>query len=56
VIVLADSSKWGVVGLADIAPLAAAHTLITDENLPQAAQRLVEEQVGSLVVVPADVD
>ncbi len=34
VIVLADSSKWGVVGLADIAPLSAARTIVTDDALP----------------------
>ena len=54
VIVLADSSKWGVVGLADIAPLSAAHMVITEDKLPHAAQRILSEQVGSLVVVHDD--
>jgi DeoR/GlpR family transcriptional regulator of sugar metabolism len=51
VIVLADASKWGVVGLADIARLSAAHTVITDDNLPPEAARVLREQVGSLLVV-----
>jgi DeoR/GlpR family transcriptional regulator of sugar metabolism len=54
VIVLADSSKWGVVGLADIAPLGAAHTVITDDKLPHDAARVLRERVASVVLVPAD--
>jgi DeoR/GlpR family transcriptional regulator of sugar metabolism len=45
VIVLADSSKWGVVGLADIAPLSAAKTLITDDALPDDARRVLADSV-----------
>jgi len=52
VIVLADSSKWGVVGLADIAPLHAAATVITDDGLPDDARHLLEEAVGEVVTVP----
>ncbi len=51
VIVLADSSKWGVVGLADIAPLSAAHTVITDDKLPSDAIRLLRDRAGSVVIV-----
>lgn len=51
VVVLADSSKWGVVGLADIAPLGAAATLITDDALPDDARHQLGESVGSLVTV-----
>jgi DeoR/GlpR family transcriptional regulator of sugar metabolism len=54
VIVLADSSKWGVVGLADIAPLSAAHTVITDDKLPVDAARLLRESVRSVIVVSDD--
>src|SRR5947209_17083571 len=39
VIVLADSSKWGVVGLADIGPLTVAKTVISDDALPADARR-----------------
>jgi DeoR/GlpR family transcriptional regulator of sugar metabolism len=54
VIVLADSSKWGVIGMADIAPLSAADTVITDDNLPEDAREALAEHVSSLVVVPDD--
>jgi len=54
VIVLADSSKWGVIGLADIAPLSAADTVITDDKLPEGAREALTEHVSSLVVVPDD--
>src|SRR5690606_35373515 len=33
-VVLADATKWATVGLATIAPLAAADVLITDDDLP----------------------
>jgi DeoR/GlpR family transcriptional regulator of sugar metabolism len=55
VIVLADSSKWGVVGLADIAPLSAAHVVITDDKLPHAAAKVLKERVATVVMV-ADED
>src|SRR6185437_7512510 len=40
VVVLADSSKWGVVGLAEIGPFALAHTVITDAGLAVEARRI----------------
>lgn len=40
-VVLADSSKWGVIGLAGIAALADAAILVTDTRLPRAAQDVV---------------
>lgn len=51
VVVLAESSKWGVVGLADIGPLELATILVTDTNLPVDARRVLARTVGSLVVV-----
>jgi DeoR/GlpR family transcriptional regulator of sugar metabolism len=51
VVVVADSSKWGTVGLADIAPLSAASTLVTDSGLPAEANRILSDAVGSLVTV-----
>jgi DeoR/GlpR family transcriptional regulator of sugar metabolism len=51
VIVLADASKWGVVGLADIAPLAAAHVVITDDKLPKDALEVLHERVNTVVTV-----
>jgi DeoR/GlpR family transcriptional regulator of sugar metabolism len=49
VIVVADSSKWGVVGLADIAPLTAAHVVVTDDRLPRSAARILSERVPQLI-------
>jgi DeoR/GlpR family transcriptional regulator of sugar metabolism len=51
VIVVADSSKWGIVGLAEIAPLRAASVLVTDENLPADARRILSDFAGSVVAV-----
>lgn len=51
VIVLADHTKWGVVGLARIAGLDAVDTLVTDDRLPAAARRALAEQVGELDLV-----
>ncbi len=53
VVVLADSSKWGIVGLADIAPLDRADTLVTDDGLSDAARRVLADSTGSLVTVTA---
>src|SRR3954466_7712719 len=53
VIVLADSSKWGVVGLADIGPLTIASTVITDDALSGDARRTLGEFVEHVVTVPA---
>lgn len=54
VIVLADSSKWGVVGLADISPLAGADVVITDDELPPDAVTLLQERVHNVVTVHPD--
>ncbi len=51
VVVLADSSKWGVVGLADIGPLSIAQTLITDDALPSDALRTLSESVHTVMTV-----
>ncbi|HST47946.1 DeoR/GlpR family DNA-binding transcription regulator [Jatrophihabitans sp.] len=56
VIVLADSSKWGTVGLADFGPLSIADILVTDDNLSEQARAVLEEAVGELIVVPAATD
>jgi DeoR/GlpR family transcriptional regulator of sugar metabolism len=51
VIVVADSSKWGVVGLADIAPLSAARAVITDDNLPADGAQTLRDAVQKLIIV-----
>ncbi|GAA3804334.1 DeoR/GlpR family DNA-binding transcription regulator [Cellulomonas soli] len=52
--VLADHTKWGVVGLARIVPLDQVDTLVTDALLPASARATLREAVGELVVVTTD--
>lgn len=52
VVVLADSTKWGVVGLANFGRLSVADILITDDGISAEARRILEDQVGKLIVVP----
>ncbi|MEU5548693.1 MULTISPECIES: DeoR/GlpR family DNA-binding transcription regulator [unclassified Micromonospora] len=52
-VVLADHTKWGTVGLSAIAPLSDAHVLVTDDRLAPEARRLLADRVGELLVVPA---
>lgn len=52
IVVLADSTKWGVVGLANFGRLGAADILITDDGISEEARRVLEDQVGKLIVVP----
>jgi DeoR/GlpR family transcriptional regulator of sugar metabolism len=51
IVVLADSSKWGVIGLADIGPLAIASTVVTDSNISADARRALEDSVENVLVV-----
>ncbi|MFN8193020.1 MAG: DeoR/GlpR family DNA-binding transcription regulator [Nocardioidaceae bacterium] len=50
-IVLADSTKWGVVGLSSMAELNEASIVVTDRGLPTSAVTALSEQVEELVVV-----
>jgi len=50
VIVVADHSKWGIVGLSTIATLDQVEVLVTDAELDEVARRTVSEQVGQLIV------
>jgi DeoR/GlpR family transcriptional regulator of sugar metabolism len=51
-VVLADRTKFGVVGLSSIAPLRAADVLITDAGLGARPRDVLREHVRSLVLVP----
>ncbi len=53
-IVVADHSKWGVVGLSSIARLDEADVLITDDGLDLAAREVIEGRVRQLMVVEPD--
>jgi DeoR/GlpR family transcriptional regulator of sugar metabolism len=50
-VVLADHTKWGTVGISSIVPLSRAHLLITDDGLDDEARELLSETVPELVVV-----
>ncbi|MFU8851635.1 DeoR/GlpR family DNA-binding transcription regulator [Micromonospora sp. SL1-18] len=51
-VVLADHSKWGTVGISSIVGLEAADVLVTDDRLAPEARRSLADRVGELVVVP----
>ncbi|MBX9243999.1 DeoR/GlpR transcriptional regulator [Actinotalea ferrariae] len=51
-VVLADSSKWGTVGLSRIADLSDVAVLVTDDALPTEAAADLRDHVGSLILVP----
>jgi len=53
VIVVADHTKWGVIGLSTIAALDQVDVLVTDAELDAEARRVVREQVGRLIVAQA---
>lgn len=50
-VVVADSTKWGVSGLSSFAQLEDADVVVTDVGLPQEARSVLSEQTGDLVVV-----
>jgi DeoR/GlpR family transcriptional regulator of sugar metabolism len=50
VVVTADSSKWGVVGLSSMARLDEVDVLVTDDGLDGEAIRIVRSRVGRLVL------
>lgn len=50
VVVVADGSKWGVVGLSTIAPFEDVDVLVSDASLPDEARRAVEPRVARLLL------
>lgn len=50
-IVVADSSKWGEVGLARITPLAEATAVITDDGMTASARQILSSQVDDVTYV-----
>lgn len=51
VVVVADHTKWGVVGLSSFAALEQVDTLVTDAELPGEARDVVSEHLRRLLVV-----
>jgi DeoR/GlpR family transcriptional regulator of sugar metabolism len=57
IIVVADSSKWGVIGLSTFATLGQVDVLVTNAGLDSEARRMIGEQVGQLIVAgPLDLE
>ncbi|HLL68932.1 MAG TPA: DeoR/GlpR family DNA-binding transcription regulator [Micromonosporaceae bacterium] len=54
-VVLADHTKWEIVGIATITALETADVLITDSGLPPQACDELSQRVGELVVCPTPV-
>jgi DeoR/GlpR family transcriptional regulator of sugar metabolism len=52
VVVVADHTKWGVIGLCSILRLDQADALVTDAGLGEEARELLAEEVGELLVAP----
>jgi len=50
-VVLADHTKWGTVGLSTIARLGDADVVITDDGLPEDARAVLREHVDDVRVV-----
>jgi DeoR/GlpR family transcriptional regulator of sugar metabolism len=50
VIVVADHTKWGIVGLSSFADLDEVDTLVTDEQFPPEARAQVADRVGQLII------
>jgi DeoR/GlpR family transcriptional regulator of sugar metabolism len=54
--VLADSTKWGVVGLGTFGRLDDVHVFVTDAGLTASARTTLTEHVGELVVVDPEAE
>lgn len=54
--VVADSSKWSVVGLSSIARLDEIDVMVTDDKLSPEAQRLLQSRLGSLLITSPATD
>jgi DeoR/GlpR family transcriptional regulator of sugar metabolism len=54
VVVCADSTKWGSVGLASFGKLSVAQVLVTDDGLSAEATEVLIDRVGLLKIVAAD--
>ena len=53
-VVVADSSKWGVIGISSIARLDEADTLVTDSGLPAEARAIASEAVREVLIATGD--
>jgi DeoR/GlpR family transcriptional regulator of sugar metabolism len=51
-VIVADHTKWGVVGLSEIAPLSSVDVLVTDDRIDSEAHRLLSETVEDVRLAP----
>jgi DeoR/GlpR family transcriptional regulator of sugar metabolism len=51
-VVIADSSKWGVIGISSIARLDEADTLVSDDGLDPEARAIAGDAVRELLIAP----
>lgn len=56
VVVVADSTKWGVVGLSTIAALDDVDVLVCDEGLDEEARAVLTERTGRLMLAQTGLD
>ncbi|RSM62376.1 DeoR family transcriptional regulator [Amycolatopsis sp. WAC 01376] len=49
-VVLADHTKWGIVGISTIAGLEEADVVVSDDGLPDSARETLTEQAGELMI------
>ncbi|WP_236796559.1 DeoR/GlpR family DNA-binding transcription regulator [Amycolatopsis sp. GM8] len=53
-VVLADHTKWGIVGISTFADLEEADIVVTDDGLPTAARETLDEHAGELKIAEVD--
>ncbi len=53
-VLLADHTKWGLVGISTFAEFSEVSRLISTADLPQDAQRILDEEIENLVLLPAE--
>jgi DeoR/GlpR family transcriptional regulator of sugar metabolism len=53
-VVLADHTKWGTVGISSIAELREAHTVVSDPGLTEAARATLTQHVGELLLAEGE--
>jgi DeoR/GlpR family transcriptional regulator of sugar metabolism len=55
-VVPADHTKWGTVGISTIARLSEAHVVISDPGLPEEAREELSAQAGELIIAEPEQD
>ncbi|HKS48936.1 MAG TPA: DeoR/GlpR family DNA-binding transcription regulator [Amycolatopsis sp.] len=53
-VVLADHTKWGIVGISTIASLDEANVVVTDDGLAEPARQTLAEHVGELLIAQVE--